>query len=274
MSHAEYVDWADLAEYLDTGNTIVANKKLTDQNIVNADFGSIYFNSTEFKNCCFVNCAFVGTVFTICSFNNCKFTDCVFVDCRFRECWLKKVRIYSSTIISCCIRKVKAALLEMETNKIKDSNFIDCQLIGSTWTYSTLSRVVFKSDLDKSYFSFCALADVDFGFCNLSDADFSNCELKDLILNYSTLTGTDLPYPFCHMQLRWYPVCVYENFTVIGCEKHSNDFWLNQTEDSVAINAMAPDAAVWWKRYSSIVKEAISNVQQQAEDIRKGTYEL
>ena len=116
---------------------------------------------------------------------------------------------------------------------------------------------LYGADLSGADLSGANLSWANLSRANLSGANLSRANLSRANLYGADLYGADLDIAFCRLDFGGWSVCVYGEYTTIGCQKHANTKWLKWGPNDEAIISMHSDASKWWAIHGKAIKAVI-----------------
>ncbi len=119
------------------------------------------------------------------------------------------------------------------------------------------------ADLSEANLSGADLRWANLSWANLSGADLSEANLSGANLREANLSGAS-DSSVCRMDFGGWSICIRSKETSIGCQKHTNEKWLEWTPDSPEIKQMHENASEWWKIHQEAVKAAIRVVMNKS----------
>ncbi len=95
---------------------------------------------------------------------------------------------------------------------------------------------------------------------NLRGANLRCADLRGANLRCANLSGANLPSGFkvCRMDFGGWSILVLPLTTSIGCQTHSNEYWLRWSPEDVA--HFATGAAAYWQQHGDAIKAVIRDV--------------
>lgn len=152
------------------------------------------------------------------------------------------------------LRDVNLRNADLRHARLIDVDLSDSVLRGANLQYSCLIG---------SNLTGCILCGADLRSANLSDANLWRADLRNAILEgaclaRSNLNSAILSDAIARLDFGGWSICVYPDCTTIGCQKHSNAYWLRVTPNDVA--DMDCKARDWWTVHGEGVKAVIRTV--------------
>jgi uncharacterized protein YjbI with pentapeptide repeats len=162
----------------------------------------------------------------------------------------------SDAIFDCC----DLDNIALQAANLKDALFSDTSLRNAWLSGANLYNAsIYGCDLTNAYLD----------GTSLRYAHIENTKLDGTRFDGANMADSKLTLPIARLDFGGWPVTVYADETVIGCQRHSNQEWLYWTVDSPEIMKMHWRAKEWWHLYGPVVKAAILAVTNKAELTRQ-----